>query len=55
MIYQQQIYEIKLQKGCSVKYIVPDGTIDVIHQYGLYNSNQTVCLAEWPCTEKPKL
>jgi len=38
----------KLEKGCSVKYIVPDGTIEIIRKYGLYNSNKSVHLAEWP-------
>ncbi|CAF0985341.1 unnamed protein product [Adineta ricciae] len=42
----------KLKKGCSVKYIVPDGAIDVIRQYGLYNSNDSVCLAQWPQEEE---
>lgn len=39
----------KLEKGCSVKYIVPDGAIEIIRQRGLYNSNNSVHLAEWPC------
>ncbi|CAF4387467.1 unnamed protein product, partial [Adineta steineri] len=39
--------------GCSVKYIVPDGAIEVIRQHGLYKSNESVCLADWPC-EKSK-
>jgi len=38
----------KLQKGCSVKYIVPDGTIEIIRKYGLYNSDKSINLAEWP-------
>jgi nicotinic acid mononucleotide adenylyltransferase len=42
----------KLAKGCSVKYIVPDATIELIHKYGLYNSNQSVHLAEWPYDKK---
>jgi nicotinic acid mononucleotide adenylyltransferase len=44
----------KLEKGCSVKYIVPDGTINVIYQYGLYNSNKSIRLADWPNEEKQK-
>lgn len=43
----------KLAKGCSVKYIVPDGAIDVLRRHGLYSSNAVVHLAEWP-QEKPK-
>jgi len=39
----------KLEKGCSIKYIVPDATIEVIRRLGLYNSNKSVHLAEWPC------
>ncbi|UJR38129.1 hypothetical protein I4U23_030808 [Adineta vaga] len=42
----------KLEKGCSVKYIVPDGAINVIRQHGLYNSNASVCLADWPQEEE---
>ena len=41
----------KLAKGCSVKYIVPDGTINIIRQHGLYNSHASVHLAEWPQKE----
>jgi len=52
MIYQQQIYEKKLETGGSVKYVVPDGTIEVIRKYGLYNSNKTINLAEWPFDKK---
>ncbi|CAF3610703.1 unnamed protein product [Adineta steineri] len=43
----------QLANGCSVKYIVPDGAIEVIRQHGLYKSNESVCLADWPC-EKSK-
>jgi nicotinic acid mononucleotide adenylyltransferase len=42
----------KLEQGCSVKYIVPDATIEIIRQYGLYNSNKSICLAEWPYEKK---
>ncbi len=42
----------KLAEGCSVKYIVPDAAIEIIHKYGLYNSNQSVHLAEWPYDKK---
>jgi len=41
----------QLEKGCSIKYIVPDGTIDIIRKYGLYNSDKSVHLAEWPCVK----
>ncbi|CAF0996700.1 unnamed protein product [Rotaria sordida] len=42
----------KLEKGFSVKYIVPDATIEVIRKYGLYNSNKSICLSEWPYEKK---
>jgi len=42
----------KLETGGSVKYVVPDGTIEVIRKYGLYNSNKTINLAEWPFDKK---
>ena len=42
----------QLAVGASVKYIVPDGTIRVIHQYGLYNSNKSIRLADWPYENK---
>jgi len=45
----------QLGKGCSVKYIVPDGAIEVIRQYGLYKSNEAVCLADWPSEEKKSM
>ncbi|CAF3440159.1 unnamed protein product [Rotaria sp. Silwood1] len=42
----------RLEKGLSVKYIVPDATIEIIRKYGLYNSNKTICLADWPYEQK---
>jgi len=42
----------QLGKGCSIKYIVPDGTIEVIRKHGLYNSNKSIHLAEWPFDRK---
>ncbi len=45
----------QLGKGCSVKYIVPDGAIEVIRKYGLYKSNEAVCLADWPYEEKKSM
>jgi nicotinic acid mononucleotide adenylyltransferase len=41
----------QLANGCSIKYIVPDGTIEVIRKHGLYNSDKSVHLAEWPCAK----
>jgi nicotinic acid mononucleotide adenylyltransferase len=38
----------KLEKGCSVKYVVPDGAIEIIRRNGLYNSDKSVHLADWP-------
>ncbi|CAF3432760.1 unnamed protein product [Rotaria socialis] len=38
----------RLEEGCSVKYIVPDATIEIIRRHGLYNSNKSICLADWP-------
>ena len=38
----------QLAQGASVKYIVPDGAIRVIYQYGLYKANESICLANWP-------
>ena len=42
----------KLEKGCSVKYVVPDGAIQIIRQRGLYNSNKSTYLPDWPCERK---
>ncbi|CAF2429074.1 unnamed protein product [Rotaria sp. Silwood2] len=42
----------RLEKGLSVKYIVPDATIKVIRNYGLYNSDKCICLADWPAHEQ---
>lgn len=44
----------RLSKGCSVKYIVPDATIEVIRRHGLYNANKSVCLADWTYENKQK-
>ncbi len=44
----------KLEKGCSVKYIVPNGAIEIIRKYDLYNSNKSVHLADWPYDKKPE-
>jgi nicotinic acid mononucleotide adenylyltransferase len=38
----------KLEKGCSVKYVVPDGAIEIIRRNGLYNSDKSVHSADWP-------
>lgn len=38
----------QLASGRSVKYIVPDGAIDVIYRRGLYRSDEVQCLADWP-------
>jgi nicotinic acid mononucleotide adenylyltransferase len=38
----------QLENGLSVKYIVPDAVIDIIYQYGLYDSNRIRRLAQWP-------
>ena len=42
----------QLSNGCSIKYIVPDATIEVIRKHGLYNSDKSVHLAEWPSEKK---
>lgn len=42
----------KLENGCSVKYIVPDGAIEIIRKYSLYNSDKSVYLADWPSVDK---
>jgi len=42
----------KLQEGCSVKYIAPDGAIEIIRKYGLYNSTKSIHLADWPYDKK---
>ena len=42
----------RLENGCSIKYIVPDATISIIRQYGLYNSNKSMCLADWQGEKK---
>ncbi|CAF3271265.1 unnamed protein product [Rotaria sp. Silwood2] len=42
----------RLEKGLSIKYIVPDATIAIIRQRGLYGSDQSVCLADWSYEKK---
>lgn len=38
----------QLATGRSVKYVVPDGAIDVIYRRGLYKTDQIQRLADWP-------
>ncbi|CAF4819547.1 unnamed protein product, partial [Rotaria sp. Silwood2] len=38
---------MQLEKGLSVKYIVPDATIAIIHRRCLYGSDKCACFADW--------
>ena len=45
----------QLLVGNSVKYIVPDGAIDVIYRHGLYGAKNTTRLSQWPWSDDSKL
>jgi nicotinic acid mononucleotide adenylyltransferase len=38
----------QLANGCSVKYIVPDPVIKIIHEDGLYGWKRSASLSDWP-------